>query len=366
VDYGSPAGRGRRMASRLRAPATNLWPFLQQTAAATLAWLLAVQLAHHHEPFFAPIAAVVALNTPLGERGYNALRLLLGVLVGIATGEIAIQVLHGGYGTLALAIFVAMALARAIDSTRVVIAQAGAGAILTVATADGRVGPQRLVDALLGAGVALIFSQLLFPPQPLALVHRAEAAALKDMAEGLTLTARALELDDDQLARRALGTLRHLGDRLAEVDRVRRASSRVVRHSIRWRSQKVSLAGENVNAGQLDLLSGSCVLLARTAATARVSQPAALVAGIRGLAILLTDLAAAPGDYAVRQRAAARAAELAAPVIRKLPTAAAAAPAVALRMVTTDIMAFSGVGREEASDIVGSSPAECQEGDQAR
>jgi uncharacterized membrane protein YgaE (UPF0421/DUF939 family) len=125
VGWNSVAGRCRRTASRLGAPAARLWPVVQQTAAATLAWLLAVHLAEHREPFFASIAALVALNTPLGGRGFNAVRLLLGVLVGIATGEIVMQVMGGGYGTLAVAVFVAMALARALDSTRIVIAQAG-------------------------------------------------------------------------------------------------------------------------------------------------------------------------------------------------------------------------------------------------
>jgi hypothetical protein len=61
-----------------RPTVTDLWPVLQQTVAGTVAWLLATHLVHHHEPFFAPIAAVVALNTQLGERGLNAVRLLLG------------------------------------------------------------------------------------------------------------------------------------------------------------------------------------------------------------------------------------------------------------------------------------------------
>ena len=52
--------------------------------------------------------------------------------------------------------------------------------------ANGEVGTQRLVDALIGVGVALLFSQVLFSPEPLALLRRAEAAALADMAEGLS------------------------------------------------------------------------------------------------------------------------------------------------------------------------------------
>src|SRR4051812_26140318 len=63
------------------------WRSLQGTAAAIIAWGLAKQVGGGHDPFFAPIAAFIALNAPLGERGLNAVRLLAGVLLGIAVGE---------------------------------------------------------------------------------------------------------------------------------------------------------------------------------------------------------------------------------------------------------------------------------------
>lgn len=52
------------------------------------------------------------------------------------------------------------------------VAQAAVSAILVVAHAEA--GVARLVDALAGAGVALVFSQLLFSPEParLLLAHR--------------------------------------------------------------------------------------------------------------------------------------------------------------------------------------------------
>jgi uncharacterized membrane protein YgaE (UPF0421/DUF939 family) len=90
----------------------DLWPITQQTAAAAIAWLIATHVIDHHEPFFAPISALVSLNTPLGERGLNALRLLGGVVLGIGVGEVVLLTLGGGYGTLALATFLALVLAR--------------------------------------------------------------------------------------------------------------------------------------------------------------------------------------------------------------------------------------------------------------
>jgi uncharacterized membrane protein YgaE (UPF0421/DUF939 family) len=193
----------RAGAGGLRRVAGNAWPLLQGTAAAaTTAWVIAMRLGDHPDSFFAPTVAVVALNASRGERGSNAVRLLVGVVVGIVAGELAIGFLGAGYGTLALATFAAMAVAVALGGARVMVAQAAAGAILTVAVADGRAGPQRLVDALIGAGVALVFTQVLFSPEPVALLRRAEATALTDLAGGLALTARALERDHDELAER--------------------------------------------------------------------------------------------------------------------------------------------------------------------
>ena len=145
------------------------------------------------------------------------------------------------------------------------IAQAAAGAILTVAVANGEAGTQRLVDALIGVGVALLFTQVLFSPEPLALLRRAEAAALADMAEALHLTAQALEHDDDDVAEKAMNHLRTLRDRLSELGRTRAASGRVARRSAVWRSQIAPVVRETEDAGRLDLLGGSCLALVRAA-----------------------------------------------------------------------------------------------------
>src|SRR5215211_1498927 len=102
IDNGETWRRvARAGAGGLRRVAGNAWPLLQGTAAATAAWVIARRLGDHPDPFFAPIAAVVALNASRGERGSNALRLLVGVVVGIVAAELAIGVSGAGYGTLA-------------------------------------------------------------------------------------------------------------------------------------------------------------------------------------------------------------------------------------------------------------------------
>ena len=344
---------GAACSRALRRVLANMWPLLQSTAAATAAWVIARQLNDHPDPFFAPIAAVVALNASRGERGANAVRLVIGVVVGITAGELAISTLGGGYGTLALATFAAMAVAVALGGARITIGQAGVSAILTVAVADGQAGPERLVDALIGAGVALVFTQVLFSPEPLGLLRRAEAAALADTADGLELTARALERDDDELAERAISSLRDLRDRLAELRRSRRASRRVVRHSLLWRTRMAPVVRERENADHLDLLGGSCLLLARTAMTMSPAERQRLAPNVRELADAIADLARAPDDRPTRQRAADRALDLARWLAgNPLQSQAALAASVAIRMVATDVMVLAGVDPGQVADAV--------------
>jgi fusaric acid resistance family protein len=333
---------------------SKAWPLLQGTLAATLAWVIAKRVFHHHEPFFAPIAAVVALNAAPGERGLNAVRLLLGVVLGIVAGELGVAAFGGGYVTLGLATFAAMAVAEALGGARITIAQAAAGAILTVAVANGDYGVERLLDALVGGGVALVFTQLLFAPEPVALLRRSESAALGNMADGLGLTARALEADDDDLAERAVNRLRDVRDRLAELGRTREASGNVSRRSVVWRSQINPVVDENENAGYLDLLGGSCVVLTRCVTRTSGSERRKLAPAVRELAEALSQLACEPGERETRQRVADHALDVARrhAAADAEPDSPLAVANVAVRMVAADTMVVTGVDIDEAEAAV--------------
>jgi hypothetical protein len=345
----------------LRRLAADAWPLLQGTAAATIAWVIAKHLGNHPDPFFAPISAVIALNAAPGERGLNAVRLLQGVVVGIVAGELAVGALGSGYGTLALATFAAMSVALALGGARIVIAQAAVGAILTVAVADGQVGPERLVDALIGAGVALVFSQLLFAPEPVRLIRQAERRALKGMSDGLGVAAEALEHDDDGMVDQALGKLRDMRDRLADLGHARDVSKRVARRSVTWRSQLNPVVQENENAGHLDLLGASCITFTRAAATTSAHERRELAPTAREVGNALGELARDPGGRGARQSAADRALDVA----RRLPAGPAetdpqAGALLALRLLATDIMVFCGVDSDEAQAAVEEGTGEFQ------
>jgi uncharacterized membrane protein YgaE (UPF0421/DUF939 family) len=344
------AGSFRRAGERLLAV---VWPLMQGAVAATIAWVVAKHGLGHAQPFFAPVAAVIALNTSLGERGLHAVRLLYGVIVGILVGEVGLFVLGEGYVTLGLATFSAMAIAYAVSGARITVAQAAVGAILTIAVARPEAGVTRLVDALVGTGVALVFTQVLFSPEPVGLVRRAEARALRGLAAGLELTVNALEQDEAGLADRAVDHLRNLRDELVELARMRKAGARVARRS-RWRGRREPLVRETENAGHLDLLGASCLMLTRTATAVPASERAALGRTVSELAHALADMAQDPGDRDGRQRAADRALAAArdlaatrAPVDSPLAAAVMAARAVAI-----DIMTFAGVDADEAVAVV--------------
>jgi hypothetical protein len=339
----------RRLAPRWRAVSEDLPLLLQQTAAATTAWLIAQQLLDYPDPFFAPISALVALNMPLGERGLNAVRLLQGVVLGITIGALALLTLGDGYGALAVATFLALVIGRAVGSARIVLAQAAVAAILTVATAREEVGYQRLIEALIGTGVALIFSQALFSPEPLRLLRRQEGTALEAMAAALDLTAQALD-GDEQLGERAIRSQRELRDQLSEFARTRRASTRVARHSLVWHAHTAPVVGESEDAGHLDLLGTSCLILTRGVLEAPSDRRSDLQPAIRSFATILADLADQPGERTTRQRAVDRSLELL-PEMRNAITDADPDMQGALsaaRVAVTDLMLFVGVDPDEA------------------
>ncbi len=169
------------------------------------------------------------------------------------------------------------------------------------------------------------------------------------MAAALDLTARALD-GDEALAERAIGSQRELRDQLSELARMRGASARVARHSLVWRTQIAPLVRENEDAGHLDLLGGSCLLLTRTSLGADDEDRRLLAPCVRALSTALADLARQPGDRATRQLAVDRSLEVlhAMRSVRTDPGPELTATLAAARVAVTDLMLFVGVDPDEA------------------
>ncbi len=259
----------RRLAEALGRLRVAWWPILQTALAAGAAWYIAHDLLGHAQPFFAPIAAAIALGATARQRGRRALQMILGVCLGIAIGE----GLHEWLGTDALSIgvvtFMTMNVAVAlgwgfVGQGPLFLNQAAASAILVIALQRSGTGSERIVDALVGGGVALIFSQLLFPPDPLAVVHRAERQALGVLADTFDELVRLLELGRRVDAPWMLQTSDRVHRQLEAVSDARESAGHVVRLT-RRRGERRAVESEVAPAEHLCLLGNSLLSLLRIA-----------------------------------------------------------------------------------------------------
>lgn len=322
------------------------WLLAQSTLAGTVAWVLARLLDDQRLPFFAPIAAIVVLNFARGERGLHAVRLIIGVAIGIGCGELAVLLAGSTIVSLAAAVFVAMTVTMAVTQNRLALNQAGAAAVLTVIFAGGEAGYERMVDALLGVGVALVFTQVIFTPEPIALVRRAERQALRGLAAELHRTARALARSDHAPSEPDLSRLRELRGQLADVGWAGAASQRAARRSVLWRHRVRPLVPVTENAGHLELLGSSCITFLRTAALAGDhKERRRLAPHVQELAETVADLAEDPADQDRRQRAVRRSIRVArdASALAQPVLAEESAAVMTFLLLVFDLLVFAGV-----------------------
>ncbi|WP_157963550.1 FUSC family protein [Actinocorallia populi] len=320
------------------------WQVLQTALAATVAWVIAVHVAGHPRPFFAPISAMVALTAARGERGTTAVRLVLGVVVGIVVADLVLFVLGSTLWAMPISVFLAMMTAAALHSARTMLMQAASSAVLTLVFASGAAGWQRLVDALIGAGVALVVVQLIFPPDPVRLLRRSVKAALAELASGLDAAARALEDDDEDAARQAQEHLWEDSDQLSALAQARLFSRRIAQRVPLRRSLRERVSSEGESARLLNLLNASCILLIRAAFALSDGERERFAPVLRGLGEAIGGLADDPADQACRQAASERALDAVRPLGETPPASHPflATAVMAARMVAVDLLMFTG------------------------
>ncbi|MFM9372827.1 FUSC family protein [Streptomyces sp. Da 82-17] len=330
---------------------------LQQAVAATLSWWIARIVFDHHLPLFAPIATLVALNTALGGRGTNAVRVVFGVVIGVVVGQAAFTLLGAGTTAVGVAVLCALLVALAVDGERITMAQAAVGAVISVA-AGQQAGVDRVLDALLGGGVALVFSQLLFPAHPLALLRRAEAGTLTGLGRALELTARVLESDEaDEAAQGPAGAsgtwdeVRTVYAHLNDLGRARTDTVTLARRTLHWRRGTEPIGRELASAARLDLLGNSCLTLIRGALALDPAHRQRFAPTVRELSAVLDALASAPGSRAVRRFAIGWALN----IVRNAPDAGPARTVgvwEGVRLAVEDVLVFAGADAEAAERAV--------------
>ena len=115
-------------------------------------------------------------------RGQRAVQLIGGVTLGIGIGIAVGAVAGAGRSHLGLAALLALCVAIGVGggftgSGVMFINQTSVSAILVIALQQSGGGLQRLIEALVGGGVAVVISVLLFPAAPLPLLREAAQAA---------------------------------------------------------------------------------------------------------------------------------------------------------------------------------------------
>jgi uncharacterized membrane protein YgaE (UPF0421/DUF939 family) len=190
----------------------GIWPATQTAAAAAISWTFAHEVLGHEQPVFAAIASVVALGTTRGERGRRAVELVGGILIGITIADLLLLAIPSTPLRLMVGALLAMSAALLVGGSTLLTNQAAVWSILvaTIPAPAGTLVPSRFFDGLVGVTTALLFSQLLFPIDPMTEVRRAAGPVTSALAEALDLLARALRKRDPALVEEALDLARQL------------------------------------------------------------------------------------------------------------------------------------------------------------
>jgi uncharacterized membrane protein YgaE (UPF0421/DUF939 family) len=178
--------------------------------------LVAVHVADHRAPFFAPIAALLCLGVTLGQRLRRGIELVAGVTIGIGVGDLLISAIGTGPWQIALVVALAMSAAILLSGGLVITSQSAGSAVLVATLYLPRQisSVSRMVDALIGGVLGLAVAAML-PGNPLTVIHRHAGRVLGELANALRGVAKAIKERD---AGQAAEVLRQARDSQRFVD----------------------------------------------------------------------------------------------------------------------------------------------------
>ncbi|HEY3729050.1 MAG TPA: FUSC family protein [Solirubrobacteraceae bacterium] len=325
----------------------HLWPILQTAVAAVGAWYLAVLLGVEHRPAFASIAAVISLGAAFGERRQRAVQLIGGVMLGIVIADLLVRAIGSGIPQIGLLVVLAMVAAVILGGEELLVGEAAVSAIL-VATLSST-PTVRLLDVLIGGGVALAVTTLLFPPDPVLGVARATSSVFGALGVVLRDSAAALAAGD---VRHGEAAIRAADNLELYVDELRRAVV-VGSDTARWaplrRASRPSLQRYARTVSHAELAARSARILARNVLSyVRSGRPAQseLADGVRELGLAAWEL---PAQFDEPWRGG--------DVLRMALQAASLATASTSRQSDIALIEIAGQVRSMAIDIVKASEA---------
>ncbi len=361
MDAGEMAARSRAsLKDRVNRVRGALALALQVGVAAGLAWYVSHHLLGHHQPFFAPIAAVVVLAVSVGQRMRRAAEIVAGNAVGILLGEALILVIGRGAWQVGLAVLLAVLIAIFAGGSAPLVTQAASSASL-VATL---IPPQndyyfsRFVDAVVGGAVGLGVMALLLPLNPLTVVGRAATPMLNSLAEGLADTAVALSKKDQAMADAALDRLRDAEAQLRAYNDAINAGREISTVApLRWR-KKLALAQYVESSDYVArALRNTRVLVRRSLSMLQDGEPIppSLSAAIQALSEAVTWLRRELGEGTeplAARAAAVRAVRACAEAYQAGLGFSGSVVVAQIRSTATDLITASGLTPEEANRLV--------------
>jgi uncharacterized membrane protein YgaE (UPF0421/DUF939 family) len=240
--------------ARLERARVYAWPIVQVALAAAIAWQIAHALLPTSQPVFAAVMAINALGISVGQRGRLAFETVIGVATGIGVSSLALDVVGSGAVQLAVLTALAMLFALVIGGGTTLAGQAGVWAIL-VATfrGPGSLYPEALLEALIGGAVALVFSQLLFPLNPVTTSGRALRTVLDSLSAALLAGENAVRDGDEEVAARARLALTDLEAQIADLSQALAMSSGAARLAPSRRRSRAQVESVGRVAPHLDL-----------------------------------------------------------------------------------------------------------------
>ena len=337
------------------------WRTMFQAAIAVAAsWAVAKWLWGHPAPFFAPVAAIIALGQSYYERGRRAVELVGAVTLGVAIADLLVYQLGTGVPQLALAVFVAVGLGMFFGTSQLFVNQVAISAALvfTIAPPEGAVSFARTLDALTGGLIALAVAAIVLPADPLRILREAGRPVLDELAATLEDIAAALRARDDGAAEAALVRARgidELGARFFDATRESLETTRISPARMRARGT-VEFYSEA--AARMDLAVRNVRVLARGAMRALAlddNVPPEVADALEDLARAVRALGGAlergEGFDAVRDPAL-RAAAAATFVLEGTANLSVSVIVGQIRSTATDLLTGIGLSYEEATDAV--------------
>ncbi|GAA4376224.1 FUSC family protein [Nocardioides caricicola] len=343
--------------ARLARLDSKRWQIGQCAIAAGLAWLIAADLFGHPTPFFAPVAAVVALGTSYGQRLRRVAEVTVGVAVGVFLADLLVVLLGSGAWQIGLIVALSMSAALLLDAGQLFVTQAAVQSVVVASLVpDPGDAFLRWTDAVIGGLVALVAATVV-PAAPLRRPREQAAVVMRKIAGLLRAAGEVMDDGESQRAMSLLADARSTDYLIRELQSAADEGLSVVDSSPFRVRHKDNLRRMVDLVEPLDrALRSTRVLVRQTAVAAYHRRPVP-----KSYSLLALDLADA-ADAVAAELAANRMAVAARPAVLAVGDAtgqversevlAAEAVLAQLRSVVVDLLMVTGLDQLESTDAL--------------